>query len=272
MRFLSLIPVLVLFYGTALVAEEKRVVSIHLCTDELLYLLEDHENIASLSYLSADPDYSRLAAEMSRFPLNHAQVEEIIPFQPDLVLAGSYSNLQTRHLLARLGYRVETVDIAMNLAQVDEAILRVGHLLGKEESSAQLIASLHERQQKAEARVAGKSRPLAVILGPNGYTHGKGSLAGELLVKAGYRNLAEESGIVGVGEISLETILSNQPDYLIIEDSASNKNSLAQRFLNHPALQKVQRHAKRITIDPNLWSCGGHSVVEALEILVEAHP
>ena len=63
-----------------------------------------------------------------------------------------------------------------------------------------------------------------------------------------------------------------QPDYIIIEDASPNHNSLSQRLLQHPVLQQGLHQAKHIFVHPNLWTCGGPSIIDALEILVEAHP
>lgn len=250
----------------------ERIVSINLCTDQLLYLLADREQILSVSYLSADRNYSYLADEMKTFPLNHADVEEIIPLKPDLVLAGTYTNTHTVHFLRSLGFRVEQVAIPWDMAHIEEGIQAVGELLNRQERAQAIINNMRQRRKMAEARVAGKNRPLAVILAPNGFTHGKGSMKGELLGMAGYRNLAAEAGIVRNGNISLETLVQAQPDYLIIEDAANNQNSLAQRLLQHPALKEGLPNARRIAVHPNLWTCGGPSMIDALEILVDAHP
>lgn len=250
----------------------KKVVSINLCTDQLLYLLEDKENIASVSFLSIDPDYSYLAEEMKEFHINSANVEEIIPLQPDLILAVNYTSIHTVHFLRNLDFNIVQIDIPYDMQHIEDGIIQVGKLLNKTAKAQQILDNMRQRRNVVQLRVANKKKPLAIILAPNGYTHGKGSMKGDLLELAGYRNLAAEAGIQGSGNINLETLVKAQPDYLIIEDSTSNNNSMAQRFLKHPALKNGLPNMQRIYVNPNLWTCGGPSMIDALEILADAHP
>ena len=255
-----------------LVQSYERIVSINLCTDQLLYLLEDKENIQSVSFLSADPDYSPYHQELSKLHLNHAQVEEIIPLEPDLILAGNYTDIHTVNFLRNLGYQVEQVDIPWNMEHIEETILHVGKILNREEKARLILENMNKRKQSVRNRLKEQDKPLALILAPNGFTHGKGSMKGDLLELAQFENLASSSGIQGSANIHLETVIRAQPEYIIIEDSASEKNSLAQRFLQHPALQKALPNTKRIHVHPNLWTCGSASMIDALEILAAAHP
>jgi len=60
---------------------------------------------------AADPELSWLADEVGDIPLNHSLAEEIVPLQPDLVLAGQFSDVQVISLLRRLGIRVEVMEV-----------------------------------------------------------------------------------------------------------------------------------------------------------------
>lgn len=250
----------------------ERIVSINLCTDQLLFLLEEPQFIASVSYLGTDSDYSYLHKQLEQFPTNNAQIEEIISYKPDLILAGNYNDKHTLHFLRQLGYRVEEIAIPQDMAHIEQGISQLGKLLGREDKADAIIADMRQRRSMAQQQVAGKDRPLAVILAPDGYTHGKGSMNGDLLELAGYRNLSAESGINGSGNITLEQLVQAQPRFLIVEDSTPNRNSLSQRMLQHNALKKGLKNMQHIYVHPNLWTCGGPSIIEALEILVEAHP
>src|SRR5438067_3348422 len=67
-----------------------RIVSMNLCTDELVLRLADRKNIASVTWLArgGSSNVSELAAQV---PINHGLAEEIIPLDPDLVIAGVYT-------------------------------------------------------------------------------------------------------------------------------------------------------------------------------------
>ncbi|MFM2128529.1 MAG: hypothetical protein RL477_75, partial [Pseudomonadota bacterium] len=81
----------------------QRIVSINLCTDQLAMLLVPAERIVSLSFLAADPASSAMAELGARFHLNHGLAEEILPLDPDIVLAGPHGAGAAIALLRRLG-------------------------------------------------------------------------------------------------------------------------------------------------------------------------
>jgi len=109
------------------------------------------------------------------------------------------------------------------------------------------------------------------VYAPNGYTAGAGTFTDELLARAGLRNIAAETGITGYGTLSVEQVLAANPDVLVIDDSARNHNSLAQRMTAHPALAGLAR-AHRVTIASNRWLCAGPWSVDAVELLAGAAP
>ena len=53
-----------------------RVVSINLCSDQLLLLLARPEQIASVSRLALEPNSSYMAGEATRFTVNDAKLEQ----------------------------------------------------------------------------------------------------------------------------------------------------------------------------------------------------
>lgn len=267
-----LICLTLLLAATAHGSGYQRIVSINLCTDQVLYSLEDPENIASLSYLSSDSAYSPIADKIRGIHKNHAYVEEIIPLKPDLVLAGSYTNTHVVHFLRNMGINVQQVDIAFTIDSIEQTILDTGNMIDREQRARALVADMRKRRHAIKQELQNKRKPLAVIIAPSGFTHGKNSIKGDILEMAHFENLAATIGIEGNGYIDLETLIKYQPEYIIIEDSSSNKHSLSQRFLQHPALARALPDTRQIEAHPNLWSCASPFVIDALEVLAAAHP
>ena len=75
--------------GCALIAAHaetpQRIVSLNICTDELLLRLVEPSRVASVTWLSRDPSLSNIAALAAAVPVNHGSAEEVIPSAPDLV-------------------------------------------------------------------------------------------------------------------------------------------------------------------------------------------
>ena len=116
MRFRITLTLLLACLSFGVLAEKpQRIVSLNLCTDQLLLMMVERERIASISKLGADPRHSFMIDYVGDLPVNHALAEEIIHYQPDLVLAGDYTAPHLLNMLRRQGYRVETFPVADDL-------------------------------------------------------------------------------------------------------------------------------------------------------------
>ena len=251
----------------------ERIVSINLCTDTLLFSLEDKDNIASVSMLAADPDYSPFYNQLEGISLNHSLIEELIALKPDLVLASNYSNPQVLFFLKQLGYNVKQIDTPFSLDGIDEALRDLGNILNKKERTEAVISNMNQRKQAVIDRLQNKSRPVLLSYSASGFTHGKHSMQGDLIEMAGFTNLAAKVGIQGSGNISLEEVLFHQPDYQLAQYSESeNNHSLSQRLLLHPALSDGLPNTQEIHVPSNLWACASPYMIDALELLAQAHP
>src|ERR1700760_2769575 len=62
--------------ATAQAAAPQRVMSLNLCTDQLLLQLLPPERIASVTYLSRERSNAYRVAEAQRVPMNHGLAEE----------------------------------------------------------------------------------------------------------------------------------------------------------------------------------------------------
>lgn len=247
---------------------QMRVASINMCADQLLLLMAPRENIVSLSYLSADPQYSSWTEQASKFPLNHAGAEELVSLAPDLVLAGQYSDPMVIRLLRQQGIVVYQMTRPQHLEQLFDEALAVGKLLGREEVAKQLIQTWQRDIARLLEQGSAPEQPRLAIVGPNGFTEGAGSLRDQMLQQAGIINTAAELGLVGNSAFTLEQLITARPDLIALEDSTRNVNSMAQRLLQHPAIGNLA--TMTIELPANMWSCPGPSYVQALGALIEA--
>ena len=252
------------------IAAPKRIVSINLCTDQLVLMLAPREHIQSLSHLAADPEYSFMWQEAKGFTLNDGLVEQIIPLKPDLILAGTHSSTEAANMLKQLGYPIEVLPLPQSLDEVGRFILKMGELLDQKEKAAQLLASMQNRIKAVQQLKQNQAKKLAVIYAPNGFTAGSKTFKHELLSYAGYRNLAAEAGIDFYGNLSVEQVLSARPDLMIIDDSTRNQDSLAQSYTNHPALKRLMGETGVIKLPVNQWLCGGPMAADAIETLAHS--
>ena len=259
---------LTLCFGNA-VAAPTRIVSMNLCTDELVLALADRTHIQSLSWFVADPNMSWSAPQAKGIPLNHGLAEEIIPLEPDLIVTGAFSNRATIDVLKRLGYHVVELELATNLDAVARQIGILAGLLEQDERGESLLADMRARiaQMEGGERYGELS---AVVYEPNGYVAGVGSLADEVIQVAGLRNLAVDLNLLSYSQFPLELLITHRPDLLIMNRLSDGAPSLAHAVLDHPALAEAFSAKEVVSIPSQAWSCGSPRLLDAAEQLRRA--
>lgn len=247
-------------------AAPQRIVSLNLCLDQLLLDLVPRERIVSVTHLALDPLYSPRAAEFAGIAPNHGLAEEVLSFEPDLVLTSPFSRPSTTALLRRLGYRVVEVPVAGTLAEMRRQIVALAALVGAERRGAAMLRAMDARLAALPPYPA--APPSAMIYDTNGVTGGAGTLADEVLTLSGFENRARTLGIEGWRRLDLETLLVGDPDFLVTDDLDELPPSLGRALLMHPALSFPQ--ARRIELSSNQWVCPGAAVLTAVETLAAA--
>jgi iron complex transport system substrate-binding protein len=245
-----------------------RIVSTNLCTDEFLLRLADPRNIASVTWLARQmsPDIAALAAQV---PVNHGLAEEIVPLHPDLVLAGPYTARTAIGLIRRSGIPVTELDVPSTIAGVRQQFLDVGDILGARGKAERIVSDMDQRLAGLAVGVP-PVRPRAIVLNPNGLTVGPGTLADDIITRAGLENLATRLKIDNYGQVPLETIVTQGVDLLIVSASRDGPPSLATEVLRHPVLARIAERTRTVVMPTDLWLCGSPAVVDAVSLLARA--
>jgi iron complex transport system substrate-binding protein len=246
-------------------AELPSVASINLCTDQLVLSLAEPEQILTLSWLSADPEESMLADRASAFPLNYGSAEELIGFGAEVVLAGTETSPFTRALLRRLGSDVVEIAPASSLDEVERNLRAVGAAIGRTARAESVIAAMRARIESIRARRA--DRPLsAVVVRAGGFTVGRDTLANELIGLAGLENTVAD--LDRWGSLSIETLLTTNPEVVVLTTYRSGEASLANSFFSHPALASIATSGKRVEVPARYFACGAPRSLDSAEILI----
>jgi iron complex transport system substrate-binding protein len=234
-----------------------RIASINVCTDQLLVILADPEQILGMSPYSRDPARSWDAAKARGFPQLSGAAEDVLIINPDVVVAGRFTRLATRQLLTDKGVRVVEFDAARTLEDVKKGIRLMGDV------------SQHPDRALAEInRLDAAIKPDRVrAVSRRGWVSGRDSLTSSLLANAGLSNAAGDLGIKSGGFASLETIISLKPDFILVSEDSGFAEDEGSPFLLHPALERLYPASKRIVIPERLTVCGGPMLAEALERL-----
>lgn len=266
---LLLLPLIALAPNASDAAEPipRRVVSINVCADQLAMLVAAEGQLHSVSRLAADPAGSVLANEAERYVLNAGFAEEIFMMRPDLVLAGTYTARTSVAMLRRLGVRVVDLPPTNTFDEICQQIRHVGRLLGREQRAEDLVAVLDADLAAVVPPHAAQPRPLAVLHYFNNYTSGTGTLAGEVVTRAGFRNLGSELGLVGTLHLPLERLVMAAPEVVIAENKTVQVQILAYDGFGHPALKAVTGGKPFTSIPDKYWVCGAPFTAEAVRRL-----
>jgi iron complex transport system substrate-binding protein len=249
----------------ALAAGLPRIVSMNVCTDQLLVTLADPEQIVGLSRFSRDASWA--AGDISRYPILSGGAEDVLVLRPDLVVASLFDKRSTRELLKENGLHLAEFAVPQNLDEAKAQIREMGDIVGHPDRAAREIARLDAAIARARQMVADKHYRV-LPLSRRGWVSGSDSFASSLMTETGLFNAAGDLGVGMGGFASLEAIVNLKPDFLLVSQAGDYARDDGQAFLLHPALERFYPPAKRIVIPERLTECGGVMLAEALDVLV----
>ena len=248
----------------------RRIVSMNLCTDQMVLQLAEPGTVVSVSFLTADPAESPMADLTSGLTLNHGQAEEVIALNPDLVVTGRYTTGAAKLLLRRLGFAIAEIEIPLTFDAVRTTYLTLGKKLRRTDAAVRLLDDLDRRFAGLRAEVRGRTFGTVLILDANGFTVGRPSLVDEVLSRIGLTNVAAQLAIGDFGQITMETILLARPDHVVRMDYRSDAPSLANQTLSHPALIRYLGSRPMISVPQSWLNCGGPFLADAAERVLDS--
>jgi iron complex transport system substrate-binding protein len=246
-------------------AAGPRIVSMNVCTDQLVIALADPEQILGLSRFSRDASWTADGAR--RYPILSGGAEDILVLKPDIVLASLFDKRSTRELLKAHGVHVVEFAVPQNLDESKIQIREMGEIVGHPDRATREIARLDAALARARQAVAEKHYRV-LPLSRRGWVAGSDSFVSSLLGETGLFNAAGDLGFGTGGFASLEAIVNVKPDFLLVSQAGDDARDDGQAFLLHPALARFYPPTKRIVIPERMTECGGVLLAQALDALV----
>jgi iron complex transport system substrate-binding protein len=217
--------------GAANAAPPSRVMSLNICTDQLLLSLAPERRIASVTFMAQEPAPLRTWPQAARLAVNYGSAEEILAVKPDLVLAGPFLPPLTRRILKARGIPVVEVPLAENFGQIAAITRQVAWALHAEARGEVLVAQMNE-DLRAAARMK-PAKPIRVAQwGNGGYVPGNNGLFGAMLAAIGAVSISSGDGFYDV-----EALVAGKPEALIFSDTYAGLATLRADQDDHPALQ-----------------------------------
>ncbi len=243
----------------------RRIVSLNLCTDQLLVDLVPRERIAAVSFLATDRTLSAYASRLQGLKQVRGTAEEVLTLAPDLVIAGEYTTGPTVDLLRRLGVKLLVVPLASNFDGLRQSLRLIAEAVGEKERGEAVIAEFDERVRGARSTVPGQ--PTAIAYQVNSLTSGPGSLLDAALEAAGYHNIARDRQLGPAGRLPLEALVASPPDLIVLANAPGDFKTVLGDNLRHPAFADLLRRRPNVHLPMPLWMCATPKIAEAVEIL-----
>lgn len=255
--------ILVLAMQNISLAAPARIVSINLCSDQMLLAIAKPEQIAGLGKLAKIPAQSYLAKLAAPYPAVGGNVEELLGLRVRHVMTGSYDRPRTRAFLKARGFRFFVVEPWSSLAAGRAQISKVAAWIGNPDRGQQMIedidaavsdlAGLARLVKQAETN---RAKTDFLILQRRGYVEQTGLLA-ELAKLAGLIDASPRLHLPNSQIVRLEQIVRHQPKVLIVASLYANPEDQGQAKLIHPVLQKLYPASKRLVVPDRFTVCPG---------------
>lgn len=243
-------------------AAPRRIVSMGLCTDQLVMLLADPDTIVSVHWVTQDVEDSAMWKQAARYVPNHGLAEEVLRLRPDMVFADGSNSPLAVALLERQGIRVFTVPVADTFGGVRANIVEIAAALGEPERGRALVASFDAALAQTRGSLS-DLRYRSLVYGANGFSAGIPSLFNDVLTHLGLVNIAAKPGLSGWVSMTVEDVLRAEPQLLILGEYRMGSPSMANLVLEHPALDTMRRDRPVVSVPTALWNCGTPYLAQA---------
>jgi ABC-type Fe3+-hydroxamate transport system substrate-binding protein len=138
--------------GARAAAPPRRICSVNLGTDELLYFLAGPERVIAVSVYADDPGLSNVVG-LYPDPVARvrANLEQILALRPDLVCASPYNSADFLEILAGSGLATFRHDEVTTFEGIRRGIRSLGDRVGAPERAAALVSRRSRPRSRARA-------------------------------------------------------------------------------------------------------------------------
>jgi len=242
----------------------------------MLLALAEPEQIAALSHIATEREFSAVAKEAEAYPhIRPGDSESILRYRPTLVLFADYSRAELVAQVRKAGVKVVVFDRYATMTDVYANLRTLGKELGREARAEQLIAECEARVAVLAAKMKDVKRVRVVNASSYGLLSGAGTTFQDLCEHAGAENLAATWGkLKGVAPEPAEKILVWPIDALVLGGEGTAEQALAplRQILPYRHIEAVKR-GRAVVLPSALLASVTHHRIEAYELLARGlHP
>lgn len=197
------------------------------------------------------------------------QHETVVDLDPDVVLAANTTSESDIETLRDAGLDVYHFGEARSIDDVRNNTRRTGELTGECAGAEESVQWMDERLEIVDEALEGADRPLAYYpMGADGTTPGTDSFIHDVLTTAGVEDLSEAASGSFYPQLSEETIVEEDPEWIIYPD-----DSAEPRMPDVAEATTAYQSGNLVAVDANQISQPTPQVIYPIvEIVGEVHP
>jgi iron complex transport system substrate-binding protein len=200
-------------------AEPERIVTLGPSAAQTMWEIGAKGRVVGVSQHASYLEGADERANVSGAGQNFVNAEKVVELEPDLVLAPDVVPDDAVAKLRESGLTVYKFDFAATIEDVYAKTELAGQLVGACEGASETVAGMDDRIGTVEEAVEGQDSP-RVLYVFFGYTAGEGTFVHEIITAAGGTNVAAEAGISGYQQLSEETVVEQDPEWLVLNSDA----------------------------------------------------
>lgn len=202
----------------------------------------------------------------------HYLVEPMLVARPDLVMTNPWQNPETTSFLAENDIAILSIPAPTTFEDLLAAIRVTGEVLEVPERAETLCEGLRQRLAALQSRERKDLRVMTyTTFGTGSWTAAKNTTADLLIRFAGMRNASTEHGLEGHAAIDIETVLTIDPDYILVGASPDDPrwSTTLESMRNDPALATLSalRDDHVLILPLKHFTANSHYLVDAAEFL-----
>jgi len=255
----------------------ERIISLAPSNTEIIYALGLGDKLVAGTEYDDYPEEARSKPKIGGY--TNVDIEKVVSFQPDLVVAADAHWNTVTPELKRLGITVITL-YPESLDGVMASIELVGRATGTEDKASELVSEMRARikavTDKTDALPASQRPGVLYVLWHDPLmTVGPHTIISEMITKAGGSNIA--AGLDSdYPTMNLEAVISANPGVIVADGGHGDAISLPYDFAqNEPRLAAVdaRQNGRIYQIDSDIVTIPGPRIVDGLEEMARLlHP
>jgi iron complex transport system substrate-binding protein len=256
----------------------QRIASCSLATDEIsLELLKrsHHEHrLIAVSRLADSADYSNIRPVPKDLKGRcGTELESLLSLKPDLILLAPYTRAEFVHQVKSAKIAIFTTEKPDSLEKIEKTIEDLGVRIREVPASESLLKDFRAQRASFQGRRdQSKKSPRLLHMFGDGSFSGAGTMFDAIAKELGAINVIAEIGVKGWPKLSLEQIVTLNPDLVVLAGAPQDQPKTLKSLQSIPGVKELAavREGRVVLIPEPELGAVSHHVLKAIEKLSQA--